>query len=598
MRNVLLVSAALYVAVRALLVLSIGDAFIYGEEFEKGTVAAALASGVDVPYARMPFHPYEGGGFVASHLKLAAFALVGENVLAHKLCAIAWGLLVLAASIAFAERHGGRGAAWTIGILLGCAPAHFVGQSLIHLGIHYEALLFIALTFDLGLRVAATPKGERPDRRLLVGLGLAAGFGTYFSYQVPIAVLAVIALMAATGWRRIFEPALVVSTLVGLLPLALMALAVGNEVLDIHGSDVGAKGGAERVLNALGVGLSGALPRAEVAFGAVALGLGLFVAPPRDDRRRALLLLFGFSGLWLGAAAASAMIPPVAEGAHWVRFIRFAPFAFALLLAVAVAAGPARIPRGIALCIAPLGLVGLVTGLGLRADVGSWPAHFDRLRRTSGVEIRGALVKIAPRLADEAEPDVAARAAAAVAPYGALQDARDDFLAAELASAATHRLGGDDPDAVLDALDAVLDDRFSRDALALGLGPVVQRSIRGDVRTALLDPAFDPLYAEALGRFGSGYLSLEPFVAMELETARGTVHRDAFLRGLGRRIFRCSVTQSYWGWSLRLRPERARARMIEVAREGAADDAEIDALCNGFDGAARDFGLAPTTLPR
>ncbi|MEO0662069.1 MAG: hypothetical protein AAFZ87_11060, partial [Planctomycetota bacterium] len=65
-RAVVLVSLA-YVVARALVVLALGDVFVLGEENEKAFVALALRSGVDVPWARLPYHPYEGGGFLASH---------------------------------------------------------------------------------------------------------------------------------------------------------------------------------------------------------------------------------------------------------------------------------------------------------------------------------------------------------------------------------------------------------------------------------------------------------------------------------------------------------------------------------------------------
>ena len=46
---------------RLVFVLALGDVFFYGEELEKGTVAKMLLDGIEIPYARMPFHPYEGG---------------------------------------------------------------------------------------------------------------------------------------------------------------------------------------------------------------------------------------------------------------------------------------------------------------------------------------------------------------------------------------------------------------------------------------------------------------------------------------------------------------------------------------------------------
>ncbi|MEM9381397.1 MAG: hypothetical protein AAGB93_15695 [Planctomycetota bacterium] len=606
MARILLICGVLYVVLRGLVVLALGDVYFYGEELEKGTVAAALLGGVDVPYARLPFHPYEGGGFVASHLKALLFVPLGATLVAHKVAAIGWGLLVLAAVVSLARRHAGPGAGVLAGLLLVLGPAHLQRQSLLHLGIHYEALLFVALAFDLGLRVAATPDGERPRPALLAGLGLAAGFGTFFSYQVPIAVLAVIVLLAATGWRRIFAPALVAGTLVGLLPLALMALAVGSEVLDIHGSDVGGAGGPERLLDAIVVGTSGWSARIALAFGALAVVLGLRVEPPTGDRRRALLLVGGFAVLWLAFAAASSMIPPMGDAPHWVRFIRFAPFVLSLLLLVALAAGPAvgtsptepPGPLRVAVRVASVGLlvVGAVHAVGVvrEGDIGSAGAHVACLRRTSGIEIRGALIKIAPRLEDASIEDAALRGAESVRPFRDIDPTRPAFVAAELAAAAAHRVGGVTPDAMVARLVETLG--APEDDLAVGIGSVVLRSIGGDVRGALSDPAFDPRYAEALGRYGHGFLSLPYALGEELAVAAGTPHEEPFLRGLGRRVMRCSIVQPYWGRDLVLRPERGRERLREAAQGAGASEAAVAALLAGFDGAVRDFGFPRPTL--
>ncbi|MEM1451375.1 MAG: hypothetical protein AAGI22_19815 [Planctomycetota bacterium] len=606
MARILLITGVVYVVLRGLVVLALGDVFFYGEELEKGTVASALIQGVDVPYARLPFHPYEGGGFVASHLKALLFVPLGPHLLAHKVAAIGWGLGVLAAVISLASRHAGLGAGVLAALLLVLGPAHLQRQSLLHLGIHYEALLFIALVFDLGLRVAATPEGERPRPGLLAGLGLAAGFGTYFSYQVPIAVLAVIVLLAVTNWRRIFAPALVAGTLVGLLPLALMALAVGSEIVDIHGSDVGGAGGAERLFDAILVGTSGWSARIALALGVIAVAVGLKVEPPTGDRRRALLLVSGFAVLWLGFAAASSMIPPMGEAPHWVRFIRFAPFVLSLLLIVALAAGPAvgtspTDPPGpvrVVVRVASVGLlvVGLVhSGRVVReGDLGAASANVACLTGASGVEIRGALIKIAPRLEDPSIEDVALRGAESVRAFRDLDPARPAFVAAELAAAAAHRVGGVTPDAMVARLVEVLG--APEDDLAVGIGSVVLRSIDGDVRSALSDPAFDPRYAEALGRYGHGFLSLPYALGDELAVAASTPHEEAFLRGLGRRVMRCSIVQPYWGRELVLRPDRGRARLRETALAAGASEAAVAALVAGFDGAASDFGFPRPTL--
>ena len=602
-----------YLVVRTLMVLALGDVFFYGEELEKGAVSLGLLGGTDVSLARLPYHPYEGGGFVASWFKLPFFWLLGPCVLAHKAAAITWGLLILGVTVGFVGRHAGRGAACLAGGLLIFGPAHFQRESLLHLGIHFEGLLWMALIFDLGLRLAATPRGQAPARGVLVGLGLASGFGTYFSYQVPFAVLAVIGLLAWTDWRRIFSPALVLSTLAGLLPLAWMALSVGAEIVDIHGAQVGEEGGAARLFSAIGAGLSSSLARTGVALGALASIAGLMAAPPGRDRARALGLLLSFALLWVLVAAVTGMVPGATAEGHWVQFVRFAPLVYACLLLVAMSAGPALrlgLDDGSGHLLARLAAAGLL-GLGLvhsvrivaAGDPGSASANLTALLGTSGVELRGAFVKLVPRLEDPDEPDPALRAARAAAQLAGLQDPRSDLLSSELAAAAAQQAVGATSGAVLEALVTELPHGHSREALELGLGPAILREHGGDPRRALESEGMSPVSAEALGRYGTGqWVSYPSFVPVELEQVAGAPHEAAFLRGLGRRVFRSSVLQPYWGVLLRvplvLRPATARLRLAEVLDSASATEFARAAVLGGFDRAEGDFRVQRTTMHR
>ncbi|WP_419190192.1 hypothetical protein [Saltatorellus ferox] len=618
MIRIFAIAAALYVVLRLAYVLAMGDVFFYGEELEKGAVAKMLLDGVEIPYARMPFHPYEGGGFVASHLKALMFLLVGQNILAHKLAAIAWGLGTVFASVGLAWRFAGAGAAMLAGFLMAFGPAHFQKQSLLHLGIHYEALLFMGFVFWLGLEVARTPRDRRPDRLTLFGLGLASGFGTYFSYQVPIAVLSVIVLLAATNWRRIFAWPLVVGTLVGLAPLMLMYASVGREILDIHGSEVGGGGGWERLVGAIRVGLADVqrLPTFTILSAGLAIVSGLSFARPRDDRAWALALFGGFALLWLAFAGASGMIEPVAEGAHWVRFIRFAPLVWALLMIVALSAGPAVSAKGEARSTPPakMARIGVTLLVALGAvhaaqiiDGGSLRRagdHWQTLTSVHGYELRGAFVKVVPRLARENDsPEGYAKA---VAPLFSIrvpkrQDAgvgegAPDFLAAEITAAVGHAAPGFGSAAMGEALRQVAGDGAT--GVALGLGAAVFREASGNVRGALERADLDASAAEALGRYGTGFLSWEPYVKGELDAARETPGQIPFLRGLGRRIFRSSVMQLYWGPDTRLDPVALRDRLVEGAPALGAGPAELAALLEGVRSAAWDYGFPDAVAVR
>lgn len=601
MIRIFLIAALVYALARLVYVLALGDVFFYGEELEKGTVALMLLDGVDVPYARMPFHPYEGGGFVASHLKALFFLLVGPNVLAHKLAAITWGLGIVFASVGIAWRFAGGGAAMLAGFLMALGPAHFQKQSLLHLGIHYEALLFMGFVFWLGLAVARVPRGEAPAKLTLFGLGLASGFGTYFSYQVPIAVLSVIVLLAATNWRRIFAPALIFGTLIGLVPLALMYAAVGSEVVDIHGSEVGGEGGWARLFGAIRVGLTDdqLLPLFTIFSASLAAASGLLFARPRGDRALALALFGGFAVLWVTFAGASGMIQGVTEGAHWVRFIRFAPLVWSLLMLVALCAGPAISARGDERGTPPAKIarigVTLLVALGAvhaaqiidNGSLGRARGNLTALTTVHGYELRGAFAKILPRL--ERPNDSAEGYAAAAAPLFELQGASASFLAAEISAAVAHAAPGFSGDALGQALRERAG--MGADGVELGLGAAVFRAARSNVRGALSDAELTPAAAEALGRYGTGFLSQEPYVAGEIESARGTPGETPFLRGLGYRIFRCSVMQLYWGPGTKLDPLALRDRILNGAGAFGAEASEVEALMEGIQSAARDYGF-------
>lgn len=596
----------LYVVLRALIVCALGDVFIYGEELEKGFVAQAILSGVDVPYAKLPYHPYEGGGFVASHVKAIAFLLVGPNVLAHKLAAIFWGALTLFAIVRLLFRHGGAGAALIGGLLVVLGPMHFQKESLLHLGIHYEALLFIALVLDYGLRVAEPARGDPARRRDLLILGLSAGFGTYFSYQVPLAVLSVIVLLALVDWKRIFSPVLMAATVAGLAPLLWMASQVGADVFDIHGDPVGATDGWRAFLVSLKFGLASPLASATVALGFIGLLAGVIFAPPHGQRMRAILLVGGFADLWMISAMATGMIRIEAAGGPWFQYLRFAPLVFACLVVVALGAGPAVAIAGElrSAASAKIARVAITIMIGIGAvhtariiDEGQLSRaqeNVSRLLDTRGTEARNALAKIAPRLfeldSDGRLPANAEVYAQALAPFVGADVGPLDYRVGAVVAGGIKQTQAM-PDALLAAFKAALPDVHG-DAIRVGLGsPLYHLLVKGDVRGYLSRADFHPKYAEALGRFGPFEWTCTPaYVAHELTLTKGTLHRDAYLRGLGHRVFRCAVMQPYWGPELVFRSGDARERLIETVRAEGASGEALASILEGYDECAAWFG--------
>jgi hypothetical protein len=175
---------------------------------------------------------------VISHLDALAFAVFGQSVLAVKIVALVFGAAILAASWNLCRRIGGRGAARAMALLFVFAPESVQKNSLLALGIHFHALLFVALVLDETVRIAVE-RDLRPRRWLW--LGIWAGFGLFFSYQLVLTIaVAAGALLVVLKRELHAKPALfgVLGFAIGVSPLLYMVSKVGSEVFDIHGAEV------------------------------------------------------------------------------------------------------------------------------------------------------------------------------------------------------------------------------------------------------------------------------------------------------------------------------------------------------------------------
>lgn len=225
----------LLVVVKAAFVLSLADVFFYGEELEKGTAAKAMLDGLAVPHYQLAYHYYEGGGFVISHCVALSFLLVGQNLLAHKLVALAFQIAILIAGCKFTRRLFGTSASVWFGLLFVLGPESYQRLGLISLGIHFEACLFLFGVLGLGARLLFDRGEPRRDWFLL---GLVTGAGLFFSYQIALAAVWVAGLLIVQRPREVFGRggALgILGTAIGAAPLLVMYALVGDAVFDIHG---------------------------------------------------------------------------------------------------------------------------------------------------------------------------------------------------------------------------------------------------------------------------------------------------------------------------------------------------------------------------
>lgn len=604
----LLLSLAVFAVTKILFVAAMSDVFLYGEELDKGFVALCLLGDVEVPYARLPYHPYEGGGFVASHLKALVFSVMGSSILAHKVCALLWGLLVVGASVRLLHRHGGgerksASAAALGGVLLALGPAHFQRESLLHLGIHFEALLFVALVLDQGLRVSKSVDGEESGRRDVLVLGVAAGFGTYFSYQVALAVGVVAGLLAVRAPRLLFSPVLIASTLLGLSPLLLMVLAVGGDVLDLHGDSIG--GTVPGLLESLRAGLSAPLALGSALLGAGAAIAGAAASPPGRDRRTAALTLLAFAGVWCAAAAVTGLFVFPSSDAHWFALLRAAPLVWAMLMLVGLLAGPALalegLTRGGPAAKVARSTTAALLGIGLihtarivdEGHPGRAVENLRHLARMRGDDPRGALVKLGPRLEGGRSTSDGTVEAEVVGRF--LREGAPPSLITDVVAAVTQATEARAEDLEAQLAPLLTGTPEGLEAARRGLGsPLFHYRFPGRLGEALESEALTEIDAEAMGRFGLGWYGATD-LSGEMGAARGALRARPYLRGVGARVFRTAVMQPYWGAELALRPGAVRRAMI--ARSAALSDGERDALLSGFDDEARAFGVVDPAWP-
>jgi hypothetical protein len=237
-RRVLLTSVVLLVALRVAVVACGGDVFGYGEEFVKGAAAKAMLDGLAIEHHRLPFGYHEGGGFVIVHVKALLFALMGENVLAHKVGAILSCAVILWIGCVFAREHLAPRAAWIFAAFFALAPLNFVRFSLLHIGTHFEALFFVLLVLHFALRLA---RAESMRLRDAAWLGLVGGFGLYFSLQLAPALLAAALWILWKRKGRVLNRemgAVLVAFVAGATPLWIMLFLVGKAALVVRGREV------------------------------------------------------------------------------------------------------------------------------------------------------------------------------------------------------------------------------------------------------------------------------------------------------------------------------------------------------------------------
>jgi len=533
----------LWLAARSLIVLSLADVFGYGEELQKACAGKAMLDGLAVPHHQLAYHYYEGGGFVISHLDALAFLCFGESLLSVKLVALVLGAAILAAGWFFCRRSGGLAAARIFALLFVLAPDSVQRNSLLTLGIHSHAILFMAWILALTVRLAFE-RDLRP--RIWLAWGVSAGFGFYFSYQCALTIAVSLATLVLVLRRDLWSRTTAwgfLGLLIGLAPLLWMASNVGSEVLNIHGAGLVEVSTSKldilrqfflSVFSQRGwldsLAVVAVVVTPAIAFAALARGAA------RELRAGTRLVLANMA-LFCAAYVGSGFT--VGAVYHYIVLQRLQPLWFLSVLALALGAAAAQassrrwLRRLAYACVAVPALVGaadLVRTL-REGAAGPWTEHFQRLARTKGYAYSSYLEKFSAHLeggrTDKMmvllgfrEPrSTMLQQAITVAMYGDGKTSIEEFEQ-DLRQLGVHQQHG----------------------FWLGLGPLLAEQLKGEppdrVRWCANRPESErEVLIEAIGRWGEGDPVTQDRVLREGNRAIGARMPEPYFRGLGHRLY-------------------------------------------------------------
>lgn len=534
---------AAFVAARAVLVLAYGDVFAYLEEFEKAAAGKAMLDGLSLAHHQLAYHPYEGGGFVVSHLDALMFALVGPSVLAVKLVALALGAALLVVGWGLCARAAGPVAARVFAALYVLAPGSMQQNSLLALGIHYHALIFVGALLWAVLSVL---DGGASRRRLWLASGLIAGFGVFFSYQLGLTVL--VALLAGVVVARREGSGVALRGLgwasagaaIGALPLWWMGWRTGRAVFDIHGADVLATKipRAQLLADFAESFFLGRTPLDALALALVCLApLTALYAWRCGGRSRTLVALLAVHAA-LFCAAYLGLGFTIGRVVSYFLLQRLAPLWFFGLLATALgcaalwSAGGVRRRIGLALASA-CALVGAfdLVRLARAAAPHDWLTHARVLASTKGYAYPQYMQKLAPRLGLDREQ-------LARTFLGFDEEDRELLL-----DALSTTVWGDGA-VELDELEREASDLSLEPlrALLAGQGMALRNRWGGDIAARLTRAAEQgagrrEALEEAIGRFGNRYFPSVDALRRELAQGLAANAPPSFFFGLGMRAW-------------------------------------------------------------
>ncbi|MBL8859836.1 MAG: hypothetical protein JNL28_15120 [Planctomycetes bacterium] len=565
-RRNILVFVALLVCARMALVLSLADAFGYGEEFAKSGAAKAMLDGLGLPHHVLNYAYHEGGGFLVSHLEALGFLLLGPCVLVVKLVAIAFAITTLVVGAWMVAEHVSVRAAYVFATFFVLAPETFQRVSLLSLGTHVEACVFILLAFHFTTRVV---RGDGSPNRAAIWLGLVGGFGCYVGLQMPPVLLVCGIAVLATLRGKVLLGVVVrglAGFVIGAIPLWWMMSKIGVGGVYIYRASgaEGRPGFFESLPQLVAPILNSRDPLTwaqTIGFVAViAWGLAL-------RRSRMQWILLGYLLVFAIGWGASGFV--LKYDGTWFYLLRLVPpwLVVTILAAIGVdtlfaRGGTARVLALIVCATAVLsGVVGFVRLAG-EGRPASPRENFDILLHTRGYSHQEYILQVEWHFAGSAEDKARV-----------FLRSKDDpaLLVPEIANAlySVHSAYASDEiknrtlDDVLPQLESVFG--ANHDLALLGLGMLVHGNWEFDFPAAyariesLPEKLREPL-AESLGRAGRGPAFRTDRLSRHLEVVPPERWHDAWWRGIGWRLHK----------TFRLRPDLARHAIASLPENARA----------------------------
>lgn len=184
-RLILISLILLFVLLRWAMLVNFNGIF-FGEELYRGTIARELIHGLRMPFFNYRADDYSGGSLVMGIIIVPFFILFGENLFALKLAALTLFLLSLILLYLFCEKFFNRRVAAITGLLFILSPKSFSIYSFVAMGFHSESILFSIILVFLFFQIFYS---QRTNFIYFFLLGLAAGFGLWFTYIFAITLI-------------------------------------------------------------------------------------------------------------------------------------------------------------------------------------------------------------------------------------------------------------------------------------------------------------------------------------------------------------------------------------------------------------------------